>query len=123
MQAISTGAPAYQVIFYIAGPDLQKLDYETDGGVKVFRLRATVTKREFLPGKVVNVWGFNDQMPGPIIEVFEGDRVRIVVENQLPEDFGIHWHGLEVPFEMDGVPGLEQDPIAPGPGERTRVTA
>jgi FtsP/CotA-like multicopper oxidase with cupredoxin domain len=98
----------------VEGPDLQKLEWTMDGNVKVFRLRAEVVKREFLPGKVVNVWGFNGQMPGPIIEANEGDRVRIVVENGLPEEFTPHWHGLEVPFEMDGVPGLEQDPIQPG---------
>jgi FtsP/CotA-like multicopper oxidase with cupredoxin domain len=98
----------------VEGPDLTKLEWTMDGGVKVFRLRAEVAQREFLPGRVVNVWGFNGQMPGPIVEAFEGDRVRIVVENGLPEEFSMHWHGLEVPFDMDGVPGLQQDPIAPG---------
>jgi hypothetical protein len=53
-------------------------------------------------------------MPGPTIEAVEGDRVRIIVENQLPELFAPHWHGLEVPPEMDGVPGISQDPIKPG---------
>jgi manganese oxidase len=106
-------APAAKPI-PVEGPDLRKLEWTMDGGVKVFRLRAEVVKREFIPGKVVNVWGFNGQMPGPIIEATEGDRVRIVVENGLPEEFTPHWHGLEVPFEMDGVPGLEQDTIKPG---------
>jgi FtsP/CotA-like multicopper oxidase with cupredoxin domain len=98
----------------VEGPDLVKLEWTMEGGVKVFRLRAEVVKREFLPGKVVNVWGFNGQMPGPIIEAVEGDRVRFIVENQLPEEFTVHWHGLEVPFDMDGVPGLQMDPIQPG---------
>jgi FtsP/CotA-like multicopper oxidase with cupredoxin domain len=98
----------------VEGPDLEKLPWTMDGGVKVYRLRAEVVKREFLPGKVVNVWGFNGQMPGPIIEAVEGDRVRFIVENHLPEEFSVHWHGLEVPFDMDGVPGLEQDAIQPG---------
>ncbi len=106
-------APAAKPVL-VEGPDLQKLEWTMDGGVKVFRLRAEVVKREFIPGKVVNVWGFNGQMPGPIIEAHEGDRVRIIVENNLPEEFTPHWHGLEVPFEMDGVPGLEQDTIQPG---------
>jgi len=98
----------------VEGPDLTKLEWTMDAGVKVFRLRAEVVKREFVPGKVVNVWGFNGSMPGPIIECTEGDRVRIIVENHLPEEFTPHWHGLEVPFDMDGVPGLEQDTIQPG---------
>ena len=44
----------------------------------------------------------------------EGDRVRLIVENRLPEPFSMHWHGLEVPNNMDGMPGISQDPIAPG---------
>jgi hypothetical protein len=61
-----------------------------------------------------DVWGFNDSMPGPTIEAVEGDRVRIVVHNELPESTSIHWHGLEVPIAMDGVHGLTQEPIPPG---------
>jgi manganese oxidase len=71
-------------------------------------------RTEFLPGRPVDAWGFNGSMPGPTIEASEGDRVRIIVENRLPELFAPHWHGLEVPPEMDGVPGLSQDPIKPG---------
>jgi hypothetical protein len=40
--------------------------------------------------------------------------VRIIFENHLPESTSIHWHGLEVPLEMDGVPGITQDPVPPG---------
>jgi len=95
-------------------PDLPKLPYRTEKGVKVFHLSAEVVKREFMPGYVFDVWGFNGMMPGPSIEVEEGDRVRIVFENRLPELTSIHWHGLEVPIEMDGVPGVTQDPVPPG---------
>jgi manganese oxidase len=95
-------------------PHLAKLPYRMDGAVKVFELVAQVVKREFLPGKVVDVWGFNGSMPGPTIEVNEGDRVRILVRNELPEVFTPHWHGLEVPIEMDGVPAISQPLIEPG---------
>jgi manganese oxidase len=95
-------------------PDLDKMPWTLEDGVKVFHIVAEVVKREFLPGKVVDVWGFNGSMPGPLIEVNQGDRLRFIVENHLPEEFSMHWHGLEVPFEMDGVPGLIQDPIKPG---------
>lgn len=98
----------------IETPDLPKLPWRMENGVKTFHLIAEVVKREFLPGKVFDVWGFNGSMPGPTIEVMEGDRVRIVVENRLPEATSIHWHGLEVPIEMDGVMGLTQDAIEPG---------
>jgi hypothetical protein len=53
-------------------------------------------------------------VPGPTIEVTEGDRVRLVVENRLPEGFSMHWHGLEIPNDMDGMPGISQDVIPPG---------
>jgi FtsP/CotA-like multicopper oxidase with cupredoxin domain len=95
-------------------PDLPKLPYKLENGVKVFHLIAEVMKREFLPGYRFDVWGFNGAMPGPSIEVQEGDTVRIVFENRLPELTSIHWHGLEVPIQMDGVPGVTQAPVPPG---------
>jgi len=95
-------------------PHLPKLPFQMDGGVKVFDLVAEPVKREFLPGRVVDVWGYNGSMPGPTIEVNEGDRVRIRVRNGLPEPTTMHWHGLEVPIEMDGVPAISQPLIEPG---------
>jgi hypothetical protein len=53
-------------------------------------------------------------MPGPTIEVNEGDRVRIILHNNLPEETTIHWHGLEIPIEMDGMPYISQPPVKPG---------
>ena len=95
-------------------PDVPRLDYELDGDVKVFRLRAEVVRREFVPGRSFDVWGYNGSCPGPTIEVNQGDRVRVIVENRLPEATSMHWHGFEIPIEMDGVPGVVQDPIPPG---------
>jgi len=95
-------------------PDIPKLPYELDNGVKVFNLVAEPVKTEFAPGRPVDAWGYNGSVPGPIIEVVEGDRVRIIVDNHLPEITSVHWHGFEVPVEMDGVPGVTQDPIQPG---------
>jgi manganese oxidase len=83
-------------------------------GVKVFHLTAEVVKREFLPAspmwsaRVADVWGFNGGMPGPIIEVNEGDRLRIVFHNNLPEGITIHRRGVELPIEMDGMPFISQ---------------
>ncbi|MGH9315787.1 MAG: multicopper oxidase family protein [Thermoanaerobaculia bacterium] len=95
-------------------PDLPKMPWRMENGVKVFHIVAEPVRAEFLPGRKVDVWGFNGSMPGPTIEVNQGDRVRFVVENRLPEVFSMHWHGFEVPIEMDGVPGISQDPIPPG---------
>ena len=95
-------------------PDIPKLPWRIENGVKVFHLVAEVVKREFLPGKVCDVWGYNGSMPGPTIEVNQGDRVRIIVEYRLPEPTSVHWHGFEIPIEMDGGPGISQDAIPPG---------
>jgi FtsP/CotA-like multicopper oxidase with cupredoxin domain len=98
----------------VSTPHVPKLSYTVQNGVKVFELAAEPVKREFLPGKVVDVWGFNGSMPGPTIEIDEGDRVRIHFQNRLPEAMTPHWHGLEVPIEMDGVPAISQPLLAPG---------
>jgi hypothetical protein len=95
-------------------PDVRSLSFELDNGVKVFHLVAEPVRTEFLPGRVVDAWGYNGSVPGPTIEVDEGDRVRIIVDNHLPEPTSMHWHGFEIPIEMDGVPGISQDPIPPG---------
>jgi manganese oxidase len=95
-------------------PDLPKLPWKMVDGAKEFHLHAQHMKREFLPGQWFDVWGYNGSMPGPTIEVVEGDRVRVIVHNELPEPTSMHWHGLEVPIAMDGVPGVTQDAIPPG---------
>ncbi|GIK49859.1 MAG: copper-binding protein [Alphaproteobacteria bacterium] len=56
----------------------------------------------------------NGTIPAPLIRLREGERVRIAVTNQLDEDTSIHWHGVLVPFEMDGVPGVSFPGIRPG---------
>lgn len=98
----------------IETPDLTKLPWEMKEGVKEFHLHCKHTRREFLPDMWLDVWGFNDSMPGPTIEATVGDRVRIIVHNELPESTTVHWHGLEVPIRMDGVHGLTQESIPSG---------
>ncbi len=98
----------------VESPDLGKVPWKMVNGVKEFELRCTPVKREFLPGQFMDVWGYNDTMPGPTVEAFQGDRVRFVIHNELPEPTSVHWHGLELPIQYDGVPGLTQDFIPPG---------
>ncbi len=98
----------------VVTPDVPKLPYTMDGNVKVFRLVAEPVKRELLPGRVIDVWGYNGSCPGPTIEATQGDRVRIILENHLPEPTTMHWHGLEIPNAMDGMPYISQKPIPPG---------
>ena len=95
-------------------PDLVDLPHEMDGRAKVFRLIAEPLRKKIVPFKTLDVWGYNGSCPGPTIQVQQGDRVRIVFENRLPESTSLHWHGLEVPIEQDGVPYISQKPIAPG---------
>lgn len=82
--------------------------------LREFRLVAGRGEAEIAPGKVYRNWMYNGEFPGPEIRVKEGERLRIIVENQMPEATTVHWHGVPVPNAMDGVPGLTQDPIAPG---------
>ena len=56
----------------------------------------------------------NGSVPGPILRWREGDTVTIAVTNRLPTPTSIHWHGMRIPAEMDGVPGLSYAGIAPG---------
>ncbi|WCM89973.1 multicopper oxidase family protein [Acidovorax sp. NCPPB 3576] len=90
------------------------LPWRMNAGVKEFHLVAEPVVREFAPGFVVNLWGYNGQSPGPTIEVVEGDRVRIFVTNRLPEHTSVHWHGQRLPNGMDGVSGLNQPAIPAG---------
>jgi FtsP/CotA-like multicopper oxidase with cupredoxin domain len=98
----------------VVTPDVADLPFEMDRGVKVFHLVAEPVKHEIIPGKVVNLWGYNGSAPGPTIQAKQGDRVRIIVDNHLPEATSMHWHGFDIPFDMDGSPGLSQDAIPPG---------
>jgi FtsP/CotA-like multicopper oxidase with cupredoxin domain len=95
-------------------PDVPRLPWTLDNGVKVFHLVPEVVKWQLIPGKEIIGWGYNGSVPGPTIEINEGDRVRIHVTNRLPEGTSMHWHGLEVPPSQDGVPFLNQPLIEPG---------
>jgi FtsP/CotA-like multicopper oxidase with cupredoxin domain len=95
-------------------PNGSTLPWTMRDGLKEYHLIAEPVEREFAPGMTVKCWGYNGQTPGPTIEAVEGDRVRILVTNRLPEHTTIHWHGIFVPNGMDGVGGLNQPHIKPG---------
>jgi FtsP/CotA-like multicopper oxidase with cupredoxin domain len=98
----------------VVTPNGSTLPYKMKNGVKEFHLTAEPVAREFAPGMTVKCWGYNGQTPGPTIEAVEGDRLRILVTNKLPEHTTIHWHGIFLPNGMDGVGGLTQPHIKPG---------
>jgi hypothetical protein len=92
----------------------QPLEYRLEDGVKVFEITAQPVLWNILDDVTVTAWTYNGTVPGPLIRVTEGDQVRIIFTNQLPEPTTIHWHGISVPNAMDGVPGVTQDPVQPG---------
>lgn len=86
-----------------------------EDGTKQFTLVADELQWEVEPGRIVDAMAYNGQIPGPTLELEVGDRVSIVVENQLEEIHSLHNHGvIGLPFEMDGVGGVSQEPIMPG---------
>src|SRR5579864_1181728 len=95
-------------------PDVRNLPHTMDNGVKVFHLIAEPVSHKISPFKTITAWGYNGSVPGPTIQVTQGDRVRIILENRLPESTTMHWHGFEIPAEMDGTPYISQKPIPPG---------
>ena len=95
-------------------PNGTTLPFKMKNGVKEYHLIAEPVEREFAPGMKVKCWGYNGWTPGPTIEAVEGDRVRFLVTNKLPEHTSIHWHGIFLPNGMDGVGGLTQPHIGPG---------
>ncbi|MBK5228018.1 MAG: multicopper oxidase domain-containing protein [Actinobacteria bacterium] len=91
-----------------------ELEPDIVDGVKVFELTADEIKWEVSPGEFKEAWAYNGMVPGPQIRVELGDRVRIVLHNKLAEPTTIHFHGMTVPADMDGVPGISQDAVLPG---------
>jgi FtsP/CotA-like multicopper oxidase with cupredoxin domain len=83
-------------------------------GVNVFELTAREIQWETEPGRLVAAMAYNGQVPGPQLRVRGGDRVRVVLKNELTQSTAIHFHGLELPNDVDGVPFITQSPVKPG---------
>ena len=95
-----------------------------DGDTKVFELTIDPIKHRIDAVKdPIDALGFNGTWPGPRIDVIEGDKVRAIFTNKLDETTGIHFHGQQLPNNMDGVPHVTQDPIQPGASFSYEFTA
>ncbi len=81
---------------------------------KRFRLVAAPGTISIEPGRSVGAWTYNGQLPGPTLRVTEGDRVQITFVNNTPDVSIVHWHGLQIPSGMDGVPGISRPAVEPG---------
>ena len=112
-------------IAYRAGKDARGdtvLEPRIENGVKVFDIEASVIRWTILDGVEVDAYAFNRQVPGPRLQLVDGDRVRINFRNALPESTTVHWHGLVVPNEMDGPAEITQTPVPPGGSYRYEYT-
>lgn len=92
-------------------------------GTKQFTLTAGLVDWEVEPGKVVKAMGYNGMVPGPTLRAEVGDKVRVVLKNKLPQSTVIHWHGIPITNEMDGVADVTQDPVKPGDSFTYDITA
>jgi FtsP/CotA-like multicopper oxidase with cupredoxin domain len=105
-------------LYGVAAPLLSKqsgaTEHQSGSGLRQIHLEAREIMWELSSGKRIKAMAYNGQIPGPEIRLKEGERVRIVLKNSLSEPTTIHWHGVDVPNSMDGVPGVTQKPVQPG---------
>jgi FtsP/CotA-like multicopper oxidase with cupredoxin domain len=92
----------------------QAPDINPDPRVVEIELEARVARIEIAPGQSVDAWTYDGRVPGPLIRLRVGDRLVVHFTNRLPGATTVHWHGLRVPFDMDGVPGYSQPAVNPG---------
>jgi FtsP/CotA-like multicopper oxidase with cupredoxin domain len=79
-----------------------------------FTIVAKEAKHSLTKEVSVNAWTFNGSVPGSQIRVKQGEEVKITLKNELPKPVTIHWHGITVKNEMDGIPGITQNAVQPG---------
>ena len=82
--------------------------------VRTIHLETREVTWELAPGKTIRAMAYNGHVPGPPILAREGERLRVVLKNSLGKPTTIHWHGVDVPNPMDGVPGVTQKAVQPG---------
>lgn len=124
---LSSGLAVCVVIALLASPQTSSLrdrlsdearvalaKAEPTGVVHEVSLVAAPTTLPLLDGRSLEVWAYNEQVPGPTLRVRQGDRLRVKLTNALPQPTSVHWHGIRLPNPMDGVPGVTQPPVAPG---------
>ncbi|MEC4017233.1 multicopper oxidase family protein [Streptomyces sp. H27-D2] len=83
------------------------------GRVREVRLTAVETRLD-LGGRTVKSWAYGDRLPGEEVRITAGDTLALTLANHLPQPTSLHWHGLALRNDMDGVPGLTQQAVKPG---------
>ncbi len=113
MSACDEAAPGVSAATERFGP--AEAEVTAEGEWKAVHLTASKFEWQFRDDQEpVEVWGYNEQIPGPTLHFREGDKMRVYFTNNLDEASSIHWHGLIVPYSMDGIGGLTQPPVMPG---------
>jgi FtsP/CotA-like multicopper oxidase with cupredoxin domain len=89
-------------------------DINPDPRIVEINLNAKVARVEISAGVTVEAWTYDGGLPGPLIRTRVGDRLIVHFSNSLPQPTTVHWHGLRVPIQMDGVPGASQPEVQTG---------
>ena len=92
----------------------EAVDRNPDAKIVEIDLTAQLAEVQVAAGKTVRAWTYGGGLPGPLIRARVGDRLVVHFANRLPEPTTVHWHGVRVPIEMDGVPGISQPEVKPG---------
>lgn len=108
--AISLAPSGWDADIRLAEP----VDLDPDPRVLAINLTAKVASVEVAPGKRVTAWTYDGSLPGPFIRARVGNRLIVRFKNELPQPTTVHWHGVRVPIEMDGVPGISQPDVETG---------
>lgn len=111
-QQPATGGPAQDWSRAMALPTVE--DRNPDPKVLEVEMTARVANVEISPGRSFEAWTYNGGLPGPLIRLKVGDRLIVHFRNELPVPTTVHWHGIRVPIEMDGVPGASQPEVPTG---------
>ncbi|MFE6401402.1 multicopper oxidase family protein [Streptomyces alboflavus] len=97
------------------GPEVAAAERRRPGGGRVRKLRLTAAPATLdLGGPTVRTWAYGEDLPGKEVRVTAGDTLALTLANHLPEPTTLHWHGLALRNDMDGVPALTQRGIRPG---------
>jgi bilirubin oxidase len=107
LQASQSGEPSGET--FTSPPVLKNVSEKP--GVVELELTAAPTRLELVPGKPTEAWAYNGTVPGPTIELREGDSVTVHFHNKLSQSTTVHWHGLHIPAGADGSP---LNPVMPG---------
>ncbi|MGR3936890.1 multicopper oxidase family protein [Streptomyces sp. BRA346] len=105
------------------GPEVRDREHRRGPGpVRRVQLTATATTLD-LGARKVKSWAYEDQVPGQAVRVTAGETLALTLVNQLPQPTTLHWHGIRLRNDMDGVPGISQPPIKTGTAFDYRFTA